>query len=523
MMSKATSKLTRSALIAFLASGFLGIAVSQQPPADQKQSPADQKQPAATAAKGAAYYAFRNTVDKVPAKHPGIPAFKLSASYPSTSPGDCDPKKECTWLDIQVDFNATFPPNPNSPNQGWVSGNWKDYVQSILNYVKQGQDPELADKVGFRTEVNGKTRWFNVPWMAYDPTAGREFVHGTTNERTAHISELTRANKTAGVMAKMVKKGGIRVNADPNFRGQSSLAFVETEDCEKKYPHGFESWSVGFYNEWGGWAIGRAFPRSGQPHVVDYMGSKMPDGLPFPSGTVVTKVLTTDAPPECVPILKNAPEWHVNRHMRDPKTGAYDCEREVQISRILQVDVAVVDNRAPMHWVYSTFAYDGNLSGTFWDKLVPLGVQWGSDPWTYPAVPPHDSAALQQTVLNPDSKPLVTHYGCENRLAGPVDNPQSSCLSCHGAAFAAPNGAPSTMGINVPPAFGFDGMCVKSQYSLDNAAYFQNLEPPQHFPSARFADAFSLDTSLQLEVAFDQYGHFHSDGQPVKCTNPNQF
>jgi len=77
------------------------------------------------------------------------------------------------------------------------------------------------------------------------------------------------------------------------------------------------------------------------------------------------------------------------------------------------------------------------------------------------------------------------------------------------------------MQLNVPPAFGFDGMCV--QYSLDNAVYFQNLQPPQHFPGARFSDSFSLDTSLQLEVAFDQYGHFHTDGKPAKCTSPNQF
>jgi hypothetical protein len=35
--------------------------------------------------------------------------------------------------------------------------------------------------------VAGKTRWFNVPWMAYDPTVGREFVHGTPMN-APHIS-----------------------------------------------------------------------------------------------------------------------------------------------------------------------------------------------------------------------------------------------------------------------------------------------------------------------------------------------
>ena len=33
----------------------------------------------------------------------------------------------------------------------------------------------------------------------------------------------------------------------------------------------------------------------------------------------------------------------------------------------------------------------------------------------------------------------------------------------------------------------------------------------------------ALDTSLQLQVAFIQYGQFFVDGKPVPCTNPNQI
>ena len=56
----------------------------------------------------------------------------------------------------------------------------------------------------------------------------------------------------------------------------------------------------------------------------------MPDGLPFPEGTVVVKVLTTNAPPDCVPYLAGSPEWKVNRHVMNPKTKQYMCKREVQ-------------------------------------------------------------------------------------------------------------------------------------------------------------------------------------------------
>jgi hypothetical protein len=382
----------------------------------------------------------------------------------------------------------------------WHGQHWDEYIQAILDYVKEGQDPNLEDKVGWKTLVKGKRRWFNVPWMAYDPTAGREYVHGTTNERTARLSDLSNPN-------------------EPGPRVQMSMA-DETDACRSEWEWGFESWSVGYYNDYGGYAIGQTFPPSGIPRMSNYLGSPIPAGLPFPVGTAVVKILTTNAPVSCVPYLKGAPQWQIDRHRYDPKKG-YSCAREVQWDSVVQVDVAVVDPRSPTRWVYGTFAFDGNLTGdSFWDKLVPVGLQWGSDPWTFPAVPKSDSLPLQQTVINTDVK-TFQHLGCRYRLAGPVDNSQSSCTSCHASAYAAPQGAPSIMGTNVPPSFGFTGMC--ESFSLDNAAYFQNQVVPQHFPGGRFPDAFTMDTSLQLEVAFAQYGYYNTTNNPVKCDCPNQI
>lgn len=106
-------------------------------------------------------------------------------------------------------------------------------------------------------------------------------------------------------------------------------------------------------------------------------------------------------------------------------------------------------------------------------------------------------------------------------LAGPVDNPMSSCTSCHASAYAARKGSPSIMGANVPPSFGFPGLC--QVYSLENAAYFQNQTMPQRFPGGQYADAFTLDTSLQMEVAFAEYGQYNTDHAPQACTDPNQI
>ena len=97
--------------------------------------------------------------------------FKLSREYPATVSGDCP---ECTWLKVDVNFRPKFPPPPGDP---WTSGNWDEYLKRILAYVKDGQDPQLGNTPGFQANVKGKTRWFNVPWMAYDPTAGELRTH----------------------------------------------------------------------------------------------------------------------------------------------------------------------------------------------------------------------------------------------------------------------------------------------------------------------------------------------------------
>ena len=446
-------------------------------------------------AQSAAVPAFRNTVKPPPPGWTG-PVFKLSRDYPTAVSGNC---AECTWLKVDVDFKPQFP--PPAGNQ-WASGKWDEYLKRILDYVKQGQDPQFGNTPGFQIGVSGKTRWFNVPWMAYDPTAGREFVHGTTNERTAHLNDLvdprTKKLRTAQT-----------VNA-VNFPAGLS------QSCKSQFPAGFETWAVGYYNDWGGAAIGKAIPKSGEPQITSYLGTRMPAGLPFPEGTVVVKFLTTNAPPDCVPYLKGSPEWQIDRHVLNTQTNTYTCQRQVQISRIVQVDVAVTNSRSPTGWVYGTYAYSADQPGTtFWDHLLPLGIEFGSDPWTFPAVPKAEGLPAQQSVLNPGVN-IYQHFGCNERLAGPVDNSQSSCMSCYGSAFAAPNGAVSNMGVNVPLSFGYSGMCT--QYSAANAAYFNNIIAPQKYSGGNYPDALPLDTSLQLEVAFQQYGQFNTYDAPAACT-----
>ena len=438
----------------------------------------------------AAQAAFANSPTEPPPDWKGR-VFSLSADYPTSSPPACTPET-CPWLSIEVDWGT-----PDAAPD-WSTGKWAAYMNALKDYIRQGQADDFPD---LSVTVDGATRWYHVPWMAYDPTVGRDFVHGTTNERTSFLSDLL----------------GDAPHPD--------LADGIVDDaCASEWKKGFETWAVGVYNPYGGYAIGQAIPRQGPNAGVpqttsDATGRTLLAGLPFPEGTVVAKFLTTNAPPECVPYLAGSPEWQIDRHTRNDD-GTYTCNRAVQTSRIVQVDVAAVDSRSPTRWVYGTFVYNGTLPGdTFWDKLQPLGAQWGSDNAAYPAVKDKD-APIVQTSLNPAVN-IYEHQGCHGRLAGPVDNRMSSCISCHGGGFAPPVGTIAVMGTNEPPIFGFDGMCAPTgddQYAL-NAWYFHDSVYPEPYGDPKYADTIPLDTSLQLQVALSQYALFATNGAPNACLN----
>lgn len=433
-------------------------------------------------------FAFRSAVNAPPPGFPG-PVFQLSYDYPTEAPPPCEPTI-CKWLELDIQFPSSSGSAGASPQ--WNEGQWNEYIMAILDYVKQGQDASLQDQIGWKTDPGtDQAQWYHVPWMAFDETRGREFIHGLTNERTAHLSDFI--GKGSG-------------NA---VRGRNTLP-LGGQHTKKE----FETWAFGVYNEYGGYAIGRSFDAFGQPVMGDYHGAQAPAGLPFPEGTVVAKLLFTTAASADVPYLKDSPVWRANRHVE--QNGTYSCERKVQDVRLIQLDVAVVDSRSPTRWVFGTFSYNGNKPGAanVWERLEPVGLQWGSDSHTFPAVPKESSAPAQESVLNTGTG-AYEHFGCNGRLAGPVDNKRSSCLSCHAGAFAPPVGYTGSEPGVVPPIFGFPGMC--DAFSLSNAEYFSNTIFPQSYAGGQYPDAMNLDTSLQLQVAFLQYGQFNQHGKSAPC------
>jgi hypothetical protein len=130
-------------------------------------------------------------------------------------------------------------------------------------------------------------------------------------------------------------------------------------------------------------------------------------------------------------------------------------------------------------------------------------------------VPEARSKPLHETIIAPLKLP--EHNGCNQRLAGVVDQANSSCVSCHMGAFAAAPGVLVAQSSNVPAIFSFPGLCT--EFNQANADYFSDYRYPSQFPgsSGAIAAAIPLDSSLQIQVAFAQYAVFKNPQVPRTC------
>jgi hypothetical protein len=318
-----------------------------------------------------------------------------------------------------------------------------DFRTQPNEYIKAALNYALEGnkEVDFVVQNNAVRGWYHAPWM-HAGDAGREFIRGLTRERSSRPGEL-----------------------HPNQTGT------------------FENWAVSVYNPRGGYTLGRVWRNSNSPD---------PAMARFPNGSLSVKLIFTQAPVTQVPYLAGSVEWQADIN-RASGAGARPT------LRLLQVDVAVRDSRAASTtgWVFGTFVYDGNAPGaTPWDRLVPVGLMWGNDPTRVGT-----TQALRQTKLNAELQ-IPQHLGFEKRLNGPVDNPRSSCLSCHSTAQIQPDLSEPARSA-VPPA----------NASLQTRRlYFRNIRAGQPFD----AGALSLDYSLQLQNGIANWAQANPGGpQPA--------
>lgn len=143
--------------------------------------------------------------------------------------------------------------------------------------------------------------------------------------------------------------------------------------------------------------------------------------------------------------MKGAQEWP----LEIPVNSTYkNGSPQFWSGYVAQFDIIVKDSQSSPQtgWVFMTLVYDPNAPGKdAWDKMVPLGVQWGNDPQaTSPSMP------LRENWNNPAAPKYSTQtLGWGGRLSGPNDGarndivyngkayknePDSSCMSCHSTA-----------------------------------------------------------------------------------------
>ncbi|MEP7290420.1 MAG: hypothetical protein ABI835_01500 [Chloroflexota bacterium] len=340
-----------------------------------------------------------------------------------------DPAYVGSTFHLSQNYPATMPTNQAKP---WEQFNFRTqpelYMQAVLAYILDGNVG-----VEFQGDLNPVRTWYHAPWLVETDFSSREYIRGLTRERR-------------------------------------SLAHVlhPQQDTE------VTNYAVSMYNPLGGYTIGQVWCDPNNPS---------PAAARFPNGTVAMKLLFTTATVTQVPFLANSLTWQAFVATTPNPT------RHLDTVRLLQLDIAVRDRRAnaTTGWVFGTFVYDAAQPGaTLWERLVPVGLMWGNDPTLNQARFNSGRRPTQSIILNRTIGGVRLALGANERLNGPVDNPASSCLSCHSTAQDRYNG-------NIAPGNGL----TEDQRML----FFRNIRAAQPYEAGQT----SLDYSLQLAIGIRNF------------------
>lgn len=328
----------------------------------------------------------------LPEEQSASPSLNLFYNYDTKfepSPGDMAGTER---FQLSQDYPSQLP----AESLPWANldfrqaSSWKKYLGTILEYCYQGNtDPA----VNWKVQKNTTRKWFHAPWLHFGGT-GREPLQGMTYELAS-----------------------------------------EPEKLSKNQKENSQNWAVSVYNAMGGFTIGQVWANPNCPN---------PTKAVFPKGTVAIKLLFTYDPGNKIKYLDgqenlNWKGYIYEKMPEDPRRPDPKQKRAVSNLKLLQVDIAVRDNRSPTNWVFGTYVYNAqaqqspfaNCSPTNspWCKVVPIGLAWGQQ-----ANERHfnDSRELPEELLATTHEKI--NFGFEGRLNGPVDNRNSSCLSCHATA-----------------------------------------------------------------------------------------
>ena len=292
-----------------------------------------------------------------------------------------------------------LPPMKNPPWQVAIHGqqintaNASAYADALRTYVSQNAKQLIMN---YNQWDASKARWYNEPWVGSD----REAIRGTY---------------AAGQF-------GPAIFPETGLRATFSTHVLTYYDERAAYS---------LYKLWGASAM--------QPNIQTKNGQ-------FEEGSVIIKAAvfsSTDPtqPTDWWDAMKGAQMWQI---FIDPTQAKPPGPTKVWPGYVAQFDIIVKDSKsAPKTgWVFTTLVFDSSVPGDAWDKMIPLGAQWGNDPQ---ATKP--GQALVENWTNPKAPKYSTQtLGWGGRLSGPNDGarndiavngkveknaPDSSCMSCH--------------------------------------------------------------------------------------------
>ncbi len=300
--------------------------------------------------------------------------------------------------------SQSLPPVSNPPWSKAIGGglinttNAAAYVAALKEYVSVNARQLLLD---YKNWDAAKAHWYNEPWLG----SIRESIHGSYS---------------AGQFGPGVFPGtGLKVVFDTHV-----LTYYD------------ERAAYTLYKVWKADAMNPAIKTA---------------NFQFDEGSVIVKaaMFVSDDPKHQTdwwPVTRGAAEWPLFVAIPEDNPGS----ATVVTSYVMQFDIIVKDSIAAPKtgWVFSTLVYDANAPGDAWEKMVPLGVQWGNDPDVNSALNP--PPPLNENWINPAAPQYSTQtLGWGGRLSGPNDGarndiqvrtdilenaPDSSCMSCHSPA-----------------------------------------------------------------------------------------
>lgn len=396
--------------------------------------------------------AYRNSVNKPPSGYNG-PVFELQHDYPKSLP--ITTIEEFPWLSTPVRFDR-----PVGGEGEWTPA-WSTYAKQVKTYLKENI---ALTNTGYTLNKP----WYNLPWLAAGPYTGREYTHGARYSFSIPLQQI-----------------------DSNA---AATEFVPV-------------WGIANYNKVGGYTIGKMWSKEGTLNYESGINEKMLKGLPFADGTVIHKInMIGHLGNHKASHLNGAPTWNLNLHTVNPNGHTFKGppERSIQKAHVFEMDFMVKDSRSPTGWVFGAFVYDETVAATktMWDRYKVMGLQFGNDPETFPAVAAKVSKPVYQTLLKPISENWTV--GCNGRLATFQGTPNQNCVGCHqtasvatGMSKIASRGFSLTYGISCSPV-------DTKLYDF----YFQNFKYPEKFtgkPNAPINTIAGLDFSLRLYDVISAY------------------